>query len=60
MEINMSLPSETEVVIVGAGPVGLTLGAELRRNGISAAILERRGARARPAGHNASHVATSS
>lgn len=32
----------TDVLIVGAGPVGLALGADLRARGVDAAILERR------------------
>ncbi len=32
---------ERDVVIVGAGPTGLALGAELKRLGISALILDR-------------------
>jgi 2-polyprenyl-6-methoxyphenol hydroxylase-like FAD-dependent oxidoreductase len=37
----MTLPSERDVVIVGAGPVGLALAAELRRRGVSALALDR-------------------
>jgi 2-polyprenyl-6-methoxyphenol hydroxylase-like FAD-dependent oxidoreductase len=33
--------SQTDVAIVGAGPTGLALGAELRRLGVSAVILDR-------------------
>jgi 2-polyprenyl-6-methoxyphenol hydroxylase-like FAD-dependent oxidoreductase len=36
--------SQNDVVIVGAGPTGLALGAELKRLGISALILDRLGA----------------
>ena len=31
-----------EVLIVGAGPVGIMLGAELTRRGVEAVVLERR------------------
>lgn len=36
------LPAACEVAVVGAGPVGLLLGAELHRRGVDAAVLERR------------------
>nr|WP_221382189.1 FAD-dependent monooxygenase [Actinoplanes polyasparticus] len=39
---------ETEVIIVGGGPVGLMLAAELRLGGVSTVVLERADA---PAGH---------
>ncbi|WP_203756859.1 FAD-dependent oxidoreductase, partial [Actinoplanes cyaneus] len=32
---------ETEVIVVGAGPVGLMLAAELRLAGVSTVVLER-------------------
>jgi 2-polyprenyl-6-methoxyphenol hydroxylase-like FAD-dependent oxidoreductase len=32
---------QTEILIVGAGPVGLALAAELRRRGASALIIDR-------------------
>lgn len=35
------LPSQTDVLVAGAGPTGLTLAAELRRRGISALIVDR-------------------
>ncbi|MFT4210605.1 MAG: NAD(P)/FAD-dependent oxidoreductase [Microbacterium sp.] len=37
-----ALPASAEVVVVGAGPVGLLLGAELGRRGIDVLLLERR------------------
>jgi 2-polyprenyl-6-methoxyphenol hydroxylase-like FAD-dependent oxidoreductase len=36
------LMRETEVAIVGGGPVGLTLAIELRRQGVACALVERR------------------
>jgi 2-polyprenyl-6-methoxyphenol hydroxylase-like FAD-dependent oxidoreductase len=39
-----SLPSRTEVLIIGAGPVGLTLAAELRKRGIASAIVDQHAA----------------
>ncbi|MEN2738793.1 NAD(P)/FAD-dependent oxidoreductase [Microbacterium sp. X-17] len=36
------LPKQAEVVVIGAGPVGLLLGAELHRRGIDALVVERR------------------
>jgi len=38
----MTLPSRTQVAIIGAGPSGLLLGALLAREGIDAVILEQR------------------
>ena len=38
----MHHPSETEVLIVGAGPVGLTLALDLARRGIDVVVVERR------------------
>jgi len=35
------LPSQTDVLVVGAGPTGLTLAAELCRRGIPALIVDR-------------------
>src|SRR5207342_1839178 len=35
--------AETEVLIVGAGPVGLSLAAELKRLGISSQLIDRHG-----------------
>ncbi|MGH8879464.1 MAG: FAD-dependent oxidoreductase, partial [Stackebrandtia sp.] len=37
----MNLPTETEVLIVGAGPVGLTLAAALARDGVDATLVDR-------------------
>lgn len=38
---SLSLPSEADVLIIGAGPVGLALAAELRRRGVEALIVDR-------------------
>src|SRR5690348_13072525 len=45
------IPASTEVLIVGAGPSGLALAAELRRRGIAALIIDRQ-----PAGTNTSRA----
>ncbi|WP_227368323.1 FAD-dependent monooxygenase [Halomonas sp. M20] len=37
----MTVPSETEILIVGAGPTGLTLAAELGRRGIDAVTVDK-------------------
>ena len=37
----IDLPSQTEILIVGAGPSGLALGAELRRLGAEPLLLDR-------------------
>ncbi|WP_203756696.1 FAD-dependent oxidoreductase, partial [Actinoplanes cyaneus] len=37
----VGVSNETEVIIVGAGPVGLMLAAELRLAGVSTVVLER-------------------
>jgi p-hydroxybenzoate 3-monooxygenase len=42
--MNASRPSRTQVVIIGAGPSGLLLGALLHQSGIEALILERQSA----------------
>jgi 2-polyprenyl-6-methoxyphenol hydroxylase-like FAD-dependent oxidoreductase len=47
----MDSASEPDVVIVGAGPTGLALGAELRRLGVPALILDKQ-----PAGANTSRA----
>jgi 2-polyprenyl-6-methoxyphenol hydroxylase-like FAD-dependent oxidoreductase len=39
-----TLKTETEILIVGAGPTGLSLAAELRRRGIDPAIIDRQAA----------------
>jgi 2-polyprenyl-6-methoxyphenol hydroxylase-like FAD-dependent oxidoreductase len=42
MEFHMiAIPSQTEILIVGAGPTGLTLSAELRRRGIAALTVDK-------------------
>ncbi len=33
--------SETEVLVVGAGPTGLTLGCELRRRGVDCRVVDK-------------------
>ena len=40
----MRFPSQTDVLIVGAGPSGLALAAELARNGLSSLLLDRQSA----------------
>ena len=39
-----SLPAETEILIVGAGPSGLALAAELRRHGKAPLVIDRQAA----------------
>jgi threonine dehydrogenase-like Zn-dependent dehydrogenase len=39
------MQNTTEVLIVGAGPVGLLLAAELRRDGIDACVIDRHASR---------------
>lgn len=47
-----TLPSTTEVIVVGAGPTGLTLGAALAARGIEAVLVD-----AQPQGSNTSRAA---
>ena len=44
----MSLPISHEVLIVGAGPVGLTLAIDLARRGVSVRIIDARPTRPSP------------
>jgi 2-polyprenyl-6-methoxyphenol hydroxylase-like FAD-dependent oxidoreductase len=40
----MRFPNQTEILIVGAGPSGLAVGAELARNGVSSLVIDRQAA----------------
>jgi 2-polyprenyl-6-methoxyphenol hydroxylase-like FAD-dependent oxidoreductase len=54
--VNGSPTLETDVAIVGAGPVGLTLAMSLARRGVAVTVLERR-KRGAPAPVKANHIA---
>ncbi len=54
----MDCRSETEVLIVGAGPVGLTLALDLAQRGIDVVVVERRGARRAAPDQDQSHFGT--
>jgi 2-polyprenyl-6-methoxyphenol hydroxylase-like FAD-dependent oxidoreductase len=54
----MQLPAQTDVLIVGAGPSGLTLGAELQRRGIRVLIVDRLAAGANTSRAAAIHAHT--
>ena len=38
-----TLPAKVDVLVVGAGPVGLTMACELRRHGLSVRIVDQKG-----------------
>jgi 2-polyprenyl-6-methoxyphenol hydroxylase-like FAD-dependent oxidoreductase len=40
----MRFPNQTQILIVGAGPSGLAVGAELARNGVSSLVIDRQAA----------------
>jgi 2-polyprenyl-6-methoxyphenol hydroxylase-like FAD-dependent oxidoreductase len=50
----MEVMDETDVLIVGAGPTGLTLACDLRSRGIAVRSSTKRPARRRPLGRSAS------
>jgi 2-polyprenyl-6-methoxyphenol hydroxylase-like FAD-dependent oxidoreductase len=54
-----TIPGETEVIVVGAGPVGLTLATDLAQRGIAVTVLETR-KRGEPPSVKCNHVAARS